>query len=165
VVLGMGAGFLIIVALGAWITLTGMYRYGFLNTGAGGIEHELDVYSSSLHEYFVNPAGPDVPGAMAMAAGAAVTLGLGAMRLRFWWWPFHPIGYLAANTWVMYMYWSPFFIGWLAKTLVIRYSGLKLYRQTIPVAIGFIAGDLLNEILWGVATLVTGVPFRHGVAW
>jgi hypothetical protein len=155
VVLGMAAGFLAVVVFGAWITLTGMYRYGFLNTGATGIEHELDVYSQSLHQYFVNPEGSDVPG----------TIALGAMRLRFWWWPFHPIGYLAANTWVMYMYWSPFFIGWLAKSLVIRYSGLQLYRRTIPVAIGFIAGDLLNEILWGVVTLATGIPFRTGTAW
>jgi len=162
VVLGMALGFLLVVVVGAWLTLTVMYRYGFLGTGVSGIEHELNVYSGSLHEYFVNPAGPDVPGAIAMAAGAAVTLALGAMRLRFWWWPFHPIGYLAANTWVMYMYWSPFFIGWLAKTLVTRYSGLKLYRQTIPLAIGFIAGDLLNEAIWGVLTLATGTRFVPG---
>jgi len=165
VLLGMAAGFVIVVVLGAWLTLTGMYCYGFLNTHANGIEHELNVYSSSLHEYFVDPGGPDVTGGIAMAAGAAVTVGLGAMRLRFWWWPFHPIGYLAANTWVMYMYWSPFFIGWLAKTLVTRYSGLRLYRQTIPLAIGFIVGDLLNEMLWGMATLVTGVPLRAGRPW
>jgi hypothetical protein len=165
VILGTAVGFLLVVALGAWLTLTVMYRYGFLNTGVNGIEHELNVYSGSLYEYFVTPGGPDAPGAIAMAAGAAVTLALGAMRLRFWWWPFHPIGYLAANTWVMYMYWSPFFIGWLLKTLVTRYSGLRLYRQTIPIAIGFIAGDLLNDIVWSLATLITGIPLRFGRPW
>lgn len=165
VMLGMAAGFVLMVALGAWVTLMGMYRYGFLNTGMRAIEHELNVYSRSVHDSFLSPGGSDVPGTIAIAAGALVTVALGAMRLRFWWWPFHPIGYLAANTWVMYMYWSPFFIGWIAKSLVVRYGGLRLYRQTMPVAIGFIAGDLLNEVLWASVTLVTGVPVRGGVAW
>ncbi len=65
----------------------------------------------------------------------------------------------------MYMYCMPFVVGWLAKTLVVRYGGLRLYRQTVPLAIGFIAGDLLNEILWAIVTLVTGVPFKTGRLW
>ena len=165
VVLGMAIGLAVMVAFGAWITLTGMYHYGFLNTGPRGIEHELNVYSWSLQEYYTSPAGSDVPGTIAMGAGVLVTLFLGAMRLRFWWWPLNPIGYLAAHTWVMYMYWSPFFIGWLAKTLVVRYGGLRLYRQTMPVAIGFIAGDLLSEILWGLLALLTGLPLRAASLW
>jgi hypothetical protein len=165
VIVGMAIGFVLLVALGTYITLTAMYRYGFLNTGPREIEHELKVYSWDVQEYFTDPAGCDVPGTIAMGAGALVTVVLGAMRLRFWWWPFHPIGYLAAHTWVMYMYWSPFMIGWIAKTLVVRYGGLRLYRATVPLAIGFIAGDLTNEVLWGVVTLVTGVPFRGGWQW
>jgi hypothetical protein len=165
VIVGMAIGFVLVVALGTYITLTGMYHYGFLNTGPREIEHELKVYSWDVQEYFTDPAACDVPGTIAMGAGAVVTVLLGAMRLRFWWWPFHPIGYLAAHTWVMYMYWSPFMIGWIAKTLVVRYGGLRLYRATVPLAIGFIAGDLTNEVLWGVVTLVTGVPFRGGWQW
>jgi hypothetical protein len=165
VILAMAAGFVVIVVLGAYLTLTGMYRYGFLNTGPRTIEHELNVYSWSLHDHFLNPAGSDVPGTIAMGAGALVTFLLGAMRLRFWWWPFHPIGYLAAHTWVMYMYWSPFMIGWIAKTLVVRYGGLRLYRATVPLAIGFIAGDLMDEVLWGIVTLATGLPFRPSQLW
>ncbi len=166
VVLGMAVGFLLVVVLGAYITLTTIYHYGLYNIGAGTADtHELNVYSSSLHNHFVNPSTMDVPGTIAMGAGALVTFFLGAMRLRFWWWPFHPMGYLAAHTWVMYMYWSPFMIGWIAKTLVVRYGGLRLYRRTVPLAIGLIAGDLLNEVLWGMITLVTGLPFRSGSAW
>ncbi len=165
VLLGMAAGFAAVVAFGAYITLTGVYHYGFLNTGPREIEHELKVYSWSLQEYFTNPQGSDVPGAIAMGAGILVTFFLGAMRLRFWWWPFHPIGYLAAHTWVMYMYWSPFMIGWLAKTLITRYGGLRLYRRAVPMAIGFIAGDLLNEVFWAAVSLITGRPFVPERQW
>lgn len=164
-VLGMAVGFVVVVVLGAYVTLTGMYRYGFLNTGPRGIEHELNVYSRSIHSHFMNPQGVDVPGTLAMAAGMAIAFFLGAMRLRFWWWPFHPIGYLAAHTWIMYMYYSPFLVGWLAKTIAVRYGGLRLYRATVPLAIGFIAGDLLNEVLWGVISLATDNRFAAGGLW
>jgi hypothetical protein len=166
VILGMAIGFLLVVVLGAYITLTAIYHYGLYNIGAGTADtHELNVYSNSLHHHFLNPSSPDVPGTIAMGAGALVVFLLAGMRLRFWWWPLHPIGYLAAHTWIMYMYWSPFMIGWLAKTLVVRYGGLRLYRRTVPLAIGLISGDLLNEVLWGLVTLVTGVRFRPGHLW
>ncbi|MDH4209485.1 MAG: hypothetical protein OEV76_11470, partial [Anaerolineae bacterium] len=165
-ILAMGVGFLLTVVIGAYVTLTGIYRYGLYNIGAGTADtHELNVYSTDLHQRLMNPSSTDVPGTIAMGVGALVTFFLGAMRLRFWWWPFHPIGYLASNTWVMYMYSTPFIIGWLAKTLVVRYGGLRLFRRTVPLAIGFIAGDLLNEVLWGAVTLVTGVPFKPGRTW
>jgi hypothetical protein len=76
------------------------------------------------------------------------------MRLRFWWWPFHPIGYLASNTWGMKWNWMPFLVGWLAKTLTIRYGGLRFYRRMIPVAVGLIGGDLLGQVVWAIIAAI-----------
>ena len=90
-----------------------------------------------------------------MATGAAIALLLGVMRLRFWWWPFHPIGYMAAMSWSLYWYWLPFLIGWACKTLVLRYGGLRLYRSTIPLAIGFIVGEFLSRGTWAAIALAS----------
>ena len=49
----------------------------------------------------------------------------------------------------------PFLLGWLAKSLVTRYGGLKLYRETVPLAVGLVAGDLVNQVLW--ATIRAGL--------
>jgi hypothetical protein len=92
-----------------------------------------------------------------MAAGALVTFALGILRLRFWWWPFHPIGYLAAFCWGMHWFSQPFFIGWLLKTLTVRYGGLRLYRRTVPLAIGVIMGDFVGQGAW-----VLGVSILRG---
>jgi len=89
----------------------------------------------------------------AFVAGAAICLLLGLLRLRFWWWPFHPIGYIIANGWGVAWYTVPFFVGWVVKSLVIRYGGLRLYRATVPLAIGLIIGDMLNRGLWSVVSL------------
>jgi len=80
---------------------------------------------------------------------------LGIMRLRFWWWPLHPVGYMVGMSWGANWYWLPFLIGWASKTLVVRYGGLRLYRATVPLATGLIIGDLLNTGVWGLVALAT----------
>jgi len=149
-------GFLLVLPLGVWVTLSGIYRYGFYSLQAGQDRTILHWYSWYAHDYITNPRNADLQGTTGIGAGAVVAVFLGLMRLRFWWWPFHPIGYLAAFTWGMHLYYMPFLVGWLAKTLAVRYGGLKLYRKLIPAAIGLVIGDLLHEVIWGLVSLATG---------
>jgi hypothetical protein len=89
--------------------------------------------------------------------GAVTVVFIAAMRLRFLWWPFHPVGYILGLSVLADegRGQSPFFIAWLAKSLVLRYGGLRLYQQTLPIAVGLIIGDVLNRSLWNVISLVT----------
>lgn len=48
----------------------------------------------------------------------------------------------------------PFLVGWLAEIVAIRYGGLWLYPNTIPRAIGFIDGDLVDQFVWGLVQAV-----------
>jgi hypothetical protein len=154
------AGFLVSLAVGVVVVLTGMYRYGFLGMAVGTVQWvgpQTLLDGNRIYTFLSDPqlSRPDVNGTIAIAAGGAVAVLLGIMRLRFWWWPFHPLGYVAANIWSMHWYYLPFMIGWLAKSLVVRYGGLGPYRKTIPLAIGLIVGDLLNSAIWSVVALLT----------
>jgi hypothetical protein len=95
----------------------------------------------------------------AMAAGGVICIVLALMRLRFWWWPFHPVGFIVAMGWGLIDTFVPFVLGWAAKSLVIRYGGLHTYRKTVPLAIGLIVGGLFSTSFWSLAALVT-----HGAA-
>jgi hypothetical protein len=147
----MLAAFLVALVVGIFVVINGMYHYGFLNTRAatsGWLGHQLRSNGSRIFEMITNPSRYDLNGAIAMGAGGLITLALGLLRLRFWWWPFHPIGYLAANCWGMHWFAQPFFLGWVLKSLVIRYGGLPLYRRTFPLAIGLIVGDFVSQGVW-----------------
>jgi hypothetical protein len=135
---------------GAVIVLTGIYRYGWfgLSCAYGGWLGPMSINDGHSIVNRLLPSEPDYRAMAGVAAGAAVTIGLGLMRLRFWWWPLHPVGYLASNTWGSHWWFIPFFIGWVAKVAVTRYGGLRLYRRTIPLAVGLIVGDLLNGLVW-----------------
>ena len=142
-----------------YVLLTGFYREGYLGTALGGALHwppwQTLNDGSRIFTFLTDVAEPDPRAFLAMGVGAMGAVLLGMMRLRFWWWPFHPMGYLAANCWGMHWSYMPFMVGWLAKVLVTRYGGLHLYRATIPLAIGVLVGDQLNAGLWAVVALLT----------
>jgi hypothetical protein len=77
-----------------------------------------------------------------MGVGLIVTFLLSVMRTTFAWWPLNPIGY-AVSLIGIYIDWIWFavFLGWLFKRLVIKYGGLKAYRQALPFFIGLVIGD------------------------
>jgi hypothetical protein len=151
-------GFVVALVVGIFVLLTGIYHYGWFGLEAyasGALARDAIRDGGRISFRLVTPWPPDPRGMTAMGVGAVFAVFLGMMRLRLWWWPFHPIGYMAATCWGMYWYWSAFLIGWAAKTVVLRYGGLRLYRATVPLAIGFIVGELLNRALWAFIALVT----------
>src|SRR5688500_18728660 len=71
------------------------------------------------------------------------------MRVRFPWWPFHPLGYAVTSSWEINLVWMPLFIAWVLKVAILRYSGLPGYRRSLAFFFGlmlgqFVIGSLLN---------------------
>jgi hypothetical protein len=156
----LGVTFLLALIVGIVVFLTGIYRVGYFDTAAGAANYWPSLQSrvgdpGTIYTWITASTSTDAAGTAFTVAGATICLLLGLLRLRFWWWPFHPIGYIIANGWGVTWYTVPFFVGWAAKSLVIRYGGLRLYRATVPLAIGLIIGDMLNRGLWSVINLVT----------
>lgn len=151
-------GFLLSMIVVTYVVLTGMYHYGFQQSGfinTGWLGPQLSFVRTRILDMLVERTDFDLNGMIAIAVGAAVGLGLSMLRLRLWWWPLHPIGYLASTCWGMHTAWIPFFIGWLAKLVVVRSGGLRLYRRTLPVAIGLMVGDFVSQGFWLVISLLT----------
>ncbi len=154
-------GFLLALLVGVCVTLTGTYHLGFIamkgSTGNNLVADVLRVYGHDIYnDIELNyDADPSPGGVFYIGVGAVVCLLLGLLRLRFLWWPLHPIGYILSNSLPVAYGLVPFFIAWVVKVLVTRYGGLRLYRATLPLAIGLIAGDLLNTTVWNVAALAT----------
>jgi hypothetical protein len=98
------------------------------------------------------------------AVGAAGAVALGALRGLWLWWPFHPVGYALSCTFTLEWLWCPLFVTWLAKLLVLRYGGMRLYRRGIPFAVGLILGDYLAAAIWAGFGLATG-PATYSGCW
>jgi len=156
-------GFLVALGVGALYMLHSLYGMGFSATRAGSPFSFPGWYflwsGGTIFEFLGGGGSAASPQWDAMAwwgLGALTVVFIAAMRLRFLWWPFHPVGYILGLSSVdLNCGHSHFLIAWLAKSLVLRYGGLRLYQQTLPIAIGLIVGDVLNRSLWNIISLVT----------
>ncbi len=87
---------------------------------------------------------PDPAAFTAATTGFMVAIGLFAVRIRSVGFPLHPVGYGISSTWSMGTVWLPLMVAWAAKSLVVKYSGLKGYRRLMPFFLGLILGDFIS---------------------
>ena len=142
-----------------WALLSIYYHYGAatgsVNSWRTGMGSEpFNVLSDWIKNKEVWQTGR----VWGVLAGMGVTGFLMTMRLRFFWWPFHPVGYVIAETFTMNWLWCATFFGWLIKMLIMRYGGIKLFRAGIPFFIGLILGDYVIASIWALIGLALNIP-------
>lgn len=98
-----------------------------------------------------------------IGAGAAISTGLSVMRLRYAWWPLHPIGFLMYPTTPAQVIWFSLMLGWLIKVLILHLGGASMYQSAKPLFIGLIVGECVAAGLWGAITIglyLLGIPYH-----
>jgi hypothetical protein len=95
---------------------------------------------------------------IALSIGFFFTLLMNVFRLRFAWFPFHPVGYAVSSSWAMNLLWMPMFVAWFIKLMLLRYGGLKAYRQALPLFLGLILGDCVMGSIWTLVGIAVDVP-------
>jgi len=150
----------VIGSIAAWISCLGIYyHYG---AGSAIVEpwrtQQGRFPFDQLQSLITTTQPPRSSSLIALLVGLGVAVALSALRTRWVWLPLHPIGYAAANTDIMAWIWFPVLIGWLCKLLVLKYGGIRAYRQALPFFIGLILGDYGISGLWSVAFMISGHP-------
>jgi hypothetical protein len=115
--------------------------------GAHGIFVGQEAFTR-LEGWLNSPVGTDYSGLGFMGMGFAWTNTLMLLRTRFLGWPLHPLGYALSGSWSMNLIWFPIFLSWLIKWIVLKYGGLKVYRQGVPFFLGLILGEFVMGSIW-----------------
>ena len=151
---------IVIGCLAAWASCLGIYyHFGADNSTMNGWRTGQGHYGfEELQGWLNSPKPVDSGRITASLAGMGFVLLLGLLRTRLPWWPLHPIGYAVGSTDTMTWIWFPVLLGWLLKTLILRYGGVKLYRTALPFFIGLVLGDYTISCLWALYFLATGHP-------
>lgn len=149
----------IIASFATWASLlTVYYQNGAATAKVNTWRTDMgSVPWRTLKDIVDNPTKPDSFRMQGVGLGFLVTAFLVSMRQRFTWWPFHPIGYAVAGTATMEWLWCATLVGWLIKLLVVRYGGMKSYRQFIPFFIGLILGDYITGCTWAIYGSMLGI--------
>lgn len=149
----------IVGALASWAAvLTCYYQNGAATAKVNGWRTSVGNNGfNAMADWIDNPMKADFARMQGVLIGIAGTAFLITMRSRFTAWPFHPIGYAIAGTYTMNWLWCATLIGWLVKLMIIRYGGMKTYKQLIPFFIGLILGDYITGSVWAIYGSILGV--------
>ncbi len=114
-----------------------------------------------LHRWLVNPSPPDPIGVGLFGSGIGLVVFMMAMRTRFIWWPFHPVGLAVSLT----GWWFMFFLAWLIKLLIVKQGGIMGLRKATPLFMGLILGEFVVGGAWALLGVVVRVRTFALTAW
>jgi len=80
--------------------------------------------------------------------GFAAVLVTYVLRLRYTWWPIHPIMFLVWETWASAVFFHSFLLAWVLQVLITRFGTHEVHRAAKHAMVGIIAGELLGGMLW-----------------
>jgi len=150
-----------------WALFHWGYKLGGINLGEACFEWGARRPFEAIQSVMGSPAGPNLGNWISTGVGALIMAFLMIARHRLPWWPLHPLGFPVGTVVIMDSSWFNIFIAWVAKSIIIRYGGPRLYRKIRPFFLGLVVGVFLTAGLWYVIDLITGMTwndifFRHG---
>ena len=152
---------LIATVLGAliafWVQLHLYYKHG---AASGYFERWSLGYGREffgrLAGWLTYPTETDWSTVLFFSTGFTLMLVLVYLRLKFFWLPLHPLGYVMAGNQEMSDLWLPLLICLCLKWGILRHGGVRSYRAVIPFFFGLILGDYVMGSLWSLAGIIFG---------
>ena len=161
-------GFTILGAMGvsAYARISTCYKYGGVNGDDWSNLAAPREFLSQMANYRKNPPVYDfvsagqaklIPvNAAHLGVGAGLAAIMLAVRARLVWWPLSPYGLVLCATYQADMSWFSWFLGWLAKALVMAFGGALAYRAFLPFFLGLVLGESGIATVWALVGLFTG---------
>jgi len=105
-----------------------------------------------LDESLRYPSDMSRSGTTAIGVGFLFTVALTFLKLRFQWWPLHPVAYPIAPASTIQSMTLAILATWLFKAVLLRYGGLRAHRAALPFFLGLLVGGatiaLLQRVLF-----------------
>ncbi|MBI1925211.1 hypothetical protein HYR99_13295, partial [Candidatus Poribacteria bacterium] len=111
-----------------------------------------------LQSWLTSPRSPDYPAGVAMIVGLCITFFLMVMRMRIFWWPFHPAGFAISSSWSMNVFWFSIFVSSVIKWVILRHGGMGTHRKLIPFFLGLILGEFIVGSVWSIIGVTINRP-------
>ena len=143
----------LIVLIGPWIYIWCAYDVGIDLSHSSHVGLRLyKRWASRL----LNLLGTDWVAIQEIGIGSGVILILSVMQRLYLFWPLHPLGYaICGGSYIMHFLWFSVFIGWLCKMMVIKSSGVTLYRRLSFFFLGLLLGQFVVGSTWTLLGIIT----------
>jgi len=104
------------------------------------------------------PTEMDPGSAKALGIGFALAIALLFLKLRFIWWPLHPIAFPISYCAMISYITLIILVTWAAKSVLMRYGGLRAHRAAVPLFVGLLVGGFSASVLNALILPVVRLP-------
>lgn len=155
----MGLAALLGILSTFWVMLHLSYTYGAAGriTAWSSLGYGVEAYNR-LNGWVASPTKPDVSAMTGMGVGFITASLLAVLRMNIYGWPFHALGFAISGGWSMMWAWLSLFVAWVLKSVVMRYGGLRGYREGLPFFFGIILGDFVVGGFWSILGAIWRIP-------
>ena len=149
---------LVSLAGSSYITLVMAYEYGGINLNPLFFSWQSTHFGpmDMAPRIAAEPEGPRWDAYQFMGIGAGVMAALMWARHHFLWWPLNPLGFTIAANWKTGHIFCSALLAWFLKLVILRYGGVRLYRNLRPFFLGLILGEIVGAGVFLVIDYVTG---------
>jgi hypothetical protein len=160
---GMLIAIVVTLASSIWAILELAYQYGGINTSPHFFGPDATYAFDNAGTRMKSLQGPHMVNWLYTAMGGTVMTLLMIARQRYFWWPFHPLGFpISAVFGTMFF---SVLVAWFIKTTVFKYGGPQLYLRTRPFFLGLILGQFVTVGIWYVIDHYTGATQNWVMHW
>jgi len=153
-VLALSVAMVSAAALQLWLPYhrgaTTMYSYAYAGNNIQFFRQNLPAMSGAVPS--------NASQVLWLVIGIAATIALVNLRIRFGWFPLHPLGYALTTSWMTTVFWMPILTAWILKILVIRYGGMRLFIRVRPFFLGLVFGEFTAAVAWTLIAAIFHVP-------
>ena len=149
---------LVTLAGSSYVTLVMAYGHGGINLNSLFFSWQSTHFGpmDMSPRIAADPEGPRWDAWQFMGIGAGVMSVLMWARHQFVWWPLSPLGFAIAANWKTGHIFCSALLAWLLKLGILRYGGVRLYRNLRPFFLGLILGEIVAAGLFLILDYFTG---------
>ncbi|MCG9134413.1 hypothetical protein J5I95_22340 [Candidatus Poribacteria bacterium] len=142
-----------------WALISIPYRLGAVHE----MSHVPLIYGAepwrNLQNWLTHPLDPDYWALGFTGIGLLFSLFLMLMRMKFFWFPFHPAAYAAVcGSWAVNYIWFTLLVAWGLKLILLKYGGRNAHRKAMPFFLGLILGQFTVGSLWTILGMLFNIP-------
>jgi hypothetical protein len=149
-----------------WIYPYTLYKYGATVAvdAPGQVLGSGNAAYYSLSSWLLYPKPVDIYASGSIVIGFLFSIFLFVMRLKFIWWPFHPVGYvMGVNGASVDHYWFALILSSTVKFIALKHGGARTYRKILPFFLGLVLGDIAIGCYWSILSIIIETPLY--VVW